>query len=134
MTRIVIGASVVAVSLALLAAVVWFWWLAGHGRHRAPRRPATAEGRDLLVTTAAPDLTGSAPALPAFPPVPSVLPSREDLEEAGRDADTVALLLDADRADFAHCPAEGRRTPHFLHSSGARTCARCETTTAGDQT
>lgn len=124
MTRIVIGASVVAVSLTLLAAVVWFWWLAGHGRHRAPRQPATAEGGELL----------TAPALQAVPPAPPAPPSRQDLEEAGGDADTVALLLDADRADFADCPAEGRTTPHFLHRDGSRTCARCETTTAGDQT
>lgn len=116
MTRLVIGGGVLALSLAALAALVW-WWLAGHGRHRAPRRP----GARLALP-------------PGVPPVPSVLPAREGVEDGGgTDAKTVALLA-VDRADFDHCPAEGRRTPHFLHSDGSRTCCRCETTTAGDQT
>lgn len=125
MIRIVMGSSVVTVSLALLVVVVWCWWLAGTGRHRAPRRSPTGAGRTLLVTTAAPLL------LPSASPV---LPARDGEEEPGRDADTMALLQDVDRADFGHCPAEGRTTPHFFHRDGSRTCARCETTTAGDPT
>ncbi|WP_413808185.1 hypothetical protein [Streptomyces sp. OE57] len=137
MTRVVIGSSVLAVCLAVLVAAVWLLWLSGHGRHRRPRR-APAPARALLVTTSAPELPhGTEAALVQTTPEPSVLPLQpevEDQEEAGGpDSDTVYLLA-ADRADFAHCPAEGRRTPHFLHSDGSRTCCECETETAGDQT
>jgi hypothetical protein len=119
--RTAIGTGVLALSLAVLAALVWCWWLAGHGRHRRPRHAP-----DLLASTEAVSVQA--------PPAPSVLPLREGVEEAGgADPDTVALP-GFDRADFDHCPAEGRRTPHFLHSDGSRTCCRCETTTAGDQT
>lgn len=104
MTRVVIGAGVLAVSLVALALMVWSLVLAGHGRHRAAHRPAE---------------------LPS--PAPAGVPS-------GDGPDTLALLLDADRADFADCPAEERRTPHFLHSDGSRTCCRCSTITAGELT
>lgn len=134
MTRLVIGGGVLALSLAALAALVWWWWLAGHGRHRAPRRP----GPLLALPPGVPAEDGpygTETVLPVAPPAPSVLPAREGVEDGGgADAETLALLVDADRADFAHCPAEGRRTPHFLHGDGARTCCRCETRTAGDQT
>lgn len=106
MTRLVLGTSLVALSLAALVFLVW-WWLAGTGRHRAPRQ--TEGGAGVLEGA------------PAVPP-----PGRAD-------PDTLAFQA-ADRADFAHCPAERRRTPHFLHNDGSRTCAQCETTTAGDET
>lgn len=53
-------------------------------------------------------------------------------DESGGDMDTLTMLLAADRVDYDHCPAEGRRTPHYFHADGARTCCSCETTTAGD--
>lgn len=116
MTRIVIGSGVLTASVAFAVTAVWLWWLKGTGRHRAAHRTA---------------VSSPAPAVLQSPPAPAAGPGLDDQAEA--DTDTVALLLDADTADFAHCPAEGRTTPHFLHSNGTRTCARCETTTAGDQ-
>ncbi|MET9819629.1 hypothetical protein [Streptomyces sp. NPDC006355] len=132
MTPLVIGVGVLALSAAL-AFALWLWWASGHGRHRKPRQAAPV----LLVAHEVPDGgPGETECVVlSAPPAPSALPSREGQEEAGgADPDTVALLLAADSADFAHCPAEGRRTPHFLHRDGTRTCCRCETTTAGDQT
>ncbi|MCC9686938.1 hypothetical protein [Streptomyces sp. MNU103] len=106
MTRLVLGTSLVALSLAALVFLVW-WWLAGTGRHRAPRPAA-----------------GGAGALEGAPAV---------LTGAGRaDTDTLALQA-ADRADFAHCPAEQRRTAHFLHADGSRTCCGCSTTTSREE-
>ena len=137
MIRIVIGCALLAASLAVLAAAAWVLWRAGGGRHRKPRRiPAVT----LLAAPTVPDGVpyGTEAVLVEVPPAPSVLPLRpeaEDREEDGRaDPDTVALLADLDRADFAHCLAEGRRTAHFFHSDGTRTCCSCEPTTAGDQT
>jgi hypothetical protein len=89
---------------AAMAYLVWLLWPWGTGGRH--RRPRASAALQLL--------TGPDPA------------------EA--DPDTMALLLDADTAGFAHCPAEGRTTPHHLHGDGSRTCCRCETTTAGDQT
>uniref|UniRef100_UPI000B322B0C hypothetical protein n=1 Tax=Streptomyces scabiei TaxID=1930 RepID=UPI000B322B0C len=107
----------------------------GRGRRRRPRR-AEAPARALLVTTGVPELPyGTEAVLLAAPPVPSVLHLRteEEREAAAADPDTVALL-EVDRADFADCPKQGRRTPHFLHPDGSRTCCECETQTVGDQT
>lgn len=103
MTAVFIGSGVLASSLTLLAALLWWLWLAGQGRHRAPSRPG---------------------------PLPLVAPEGLDGTE---DAVTVALRLDADRAGLEYCPAEGRTTPHFIHHCGARTCCVCETETAGDE-
>lgn len=106
MTRLILGASIVAVSCAALVSILWALWRAGRGQHRAPHR-------------------AGGPLLQLPPGTPG---------EHATDAETLALLLDADRAGFAYCPAEGQTAPHFLHGNGARTCCRCETTTAGDQT
>lgn len=106
--RVLIGGGVLVVCLALAAAGLC-WWLAGNGRHRAPRRAPVA---------ALPP--GVEPVLLQAPPV---LP--------GGDVDTVAFR-EADRADFAHCPAEARRTAHFFHADGSRTCCGCATETAGE--
>lgn len=131
MTRLVIGGGVLALSLALLAGLVW-WWLSGHGRHRAPRRPGGLLALPPGVV-AEDGPYGTETVLPV-PPASSVLPAREGVEDGdGVDAETVVFLA-ADRADFDHCPAEGRRTPHFFHGDGSRTCCRCETKTAGDLT
>lgn len=103
MTRLVLGTSVLSASVVALVALAW-WWLAGTGRHRAARPAAGA-------------LEGA----PQVPPGP------------GRgDTDTLALQA-ADRADFAHCPAERRRTAHFLHPDGSRTCCGCATTTTCEE-
>jgi hypothetical protein len=128
MIRAAIGAGVILLALAVLAAGAW-WLLTGHGRHRKPRHtPAPA----LLAAGDGPDGTG--PVVLDVPPAPSALPDEEGQAEAGgTDPDTVWLKT-ADRADYDHCPAEGRRTPHFLHRDGSRTCCLCETTTAGEQT
>jgi hypothetical protein len=126
-TRALIGSSLLVASLAVLAAAVWFLWLVGRGRHRRDRRP----GPLLPPGVPGPDGPyGTEAVLLLAPPTPSVLRLQEG---EAPETDTVALLA-ADRADFAHCPAENRRTPHFFHSDGTRTCCRCETPTAGDQT
>ena len=107
MTRIVVGALVLAVSLGLLTGLVW-WWLAGTGRHRATFTPTS---------TPAP---ASAGALEDAPP-----------PEAGRDAETVALRLAA-HAGAAPCPGcQGLTTSHVFHGDGSRTCCRCSTITGG---
>jgi hypothetical protein len=112
------GLLLAAAGLAYAVWLLWSWGQAG-GRHRRPRESAA------LQLLAGPD---PAPAPAGAHPVSL------EAEGAGADTDTVALLLDADTAGFAHCPAEGSTTPHFMHSGGSRTCCRCETTTAGDQT
>lgn len=132
MTPAVIGAAVLAASVSVAITLLW-WWLSGQGRHR--RR-----GRAVLLVP-----RGSAPGdgpygpepvlLLDVPPTPSVLrlDGEDQAADDRADTDTVAFLS-ADIADFAHCPNEGRRTPHFFHRDGSRTCCRCETKTAGDQT
>ncbi|MFU0240373.1 hypothetical protein ACKI1J_32130 [Streptomyces scabiei] len=135
MIPVLIGGSVLAACLAVLAAALWAWWRAGQGRHRRPRR-VEAPARALLVTATAPELPcGTEAVLLTAPPVASTLHLRteEEREAAAADPDTVALL-EVDRADFAHCPKQGRRTPHFLHLDGSRTCCECETQTVGDLT
>lgn len=105
MTRIVVGALVLAVSLGLLTGLVW-WWLAGTGRHRATPTSAPA----------------SAGALEDAPP-----------PEARPDTETVALRLAA-HAGAAPCPGcQGLTTSHVFHGDGSRTCCRCSTITAGGQ-
>ncbi|AIV35553.1 hypothetical protein [Streptomyces sp. CCM_MD2014] len=118
MTPTVFGAAVLAASVSGAISLLW-WWLGGQGRHRRQARAV------LLAPRAAASVD--------VPPASAVLPL--DQEDGGGEADpeTVALLA-VDTADFAHCPSEGRRTPHFLHRDGSRTCCRCETKTAGDQT
>lgn len=39
---------------------------------------------------------------------------------------------EADVADYAHCPAEGRRTPHALRSDGSRRCWSCRHETGAE--
>ncbi|MFC8332807.1 hypothetical protein [Streptomyces olivaceus] len=131
MTPTVLGAAVVAASVSGAITLLW-WWLSGQGRHRSRSRAALLVPRGA-VPEDGPYGTGAI--FVDVPPAPSVLPlDAEDREAAGgADPDTVAFLA-ADTADFARCPAEDRRTPHFLHRDGSRTCCRCETTTAGDQT
>lgn len=133
MTRVLIGSSVLAAALAVLAAAVWFWWLVGRGRHRRARRPFPL----LHLPPVAVNLDGRYGTEALFllaPPEPSVIRLGEGQAEAEAPGTETVGLLAADRADFAHCPADGRRTPHFFHSDGSRTCCCCETTTAGDQT
>lgn len=104
MTPLWVGAAATGAGLVLVAVAVW-WWLAGAGRHRRGRFHAA----------------------PVLPVPPGVL-------VGPHDADTITLRLGAvDRADFAHCPVEGVRSPHFFHDDGRRTCCRCQTTSAGDQ-
>jgi hypothetical protein len=135
-TGYLISGSLLAAALAVLAVAAWFWRQAGQGRHRRARRPGPLLQLPPGVPT--PDGPyGTEAVLLTVPPTPSVLQLQEDEDQeegdGAPDTETVALLA-ADRADFAHCPDEGRRAPHFFHSDGSRTCCRCETTTAGDQT
>ncbi|MBL0778237.1 hypothetical protein G6541_13330 [Streptomyces albidoflavus] len=106
MTRMLIGTFFLSVAVGVLAWAVWSR-LVGNGRHRRPGRPADApyEPDDLFGVEAG---------------------------QADEDDEDGAHYADADRADYDHCPTEGRRTPHFLHTGGARTCCSCKTTTAGD--
>ncbi|MGV2914623.1 hypothetical protein [Streptomyces alfalfae] len=128
MTQALIGGSILAAALAALAAAVWVWWMAGRGRHRRNRRsgplltlPPITPLESSYGTEAVVQPGSSGPSLIRLP------------EQETGTTDTVQFAV-ADRADFAHCSAEGRRTPHFIHRDGTRTCCRCQTITAGDQT
>lgn len=128
MTPVLIAAAVLTACLALLAAAVRTW-LAGSGRHRAPRRPSPlmAPPGPLGLPDGQCDTDTVLLVLPA-------LPSALHVPHEDRDSAPEEFEGDADRADFDHCPAERRRTPHFLHRDGSRTCCRCrKTTKAGDQ-
>ncbi|MCF3960334.1 hypothetical protein [Streptomyces fuscigenes] len=127
MTPVIVGAAIVAASLAAAAYLAWLW-CAGQGRHRAPRH---YRGPFLLLPPgpppAPPTGTYGTGVLVLDAQLPTVRPFGVE------DPSTVALLLEADRAGLEHCPAEGRTRPHFIHTDGSRTCCECKTTTAGDQ-
>jgi hypothetical protein len=48
---------------------------------------------------------------------------------AAAPAPLVALDLDAEPGEFAHCPAEERTTYHAVQADGARRCWTCLTVT-----
>ncbi|MBC9729895.1 hypothetical protein [Streptomyces sp. TRM68367] len=108
MTRALIGAAVLALALAALAALVW-WALRGTGRHRAPRRRylgQTQPGTGLIT--------------PYDPEAARLL---EAAVEAGE-----AELLDTD-----YCPVEDRITPHAVHADGSARCWTCTPETTGNR-
>ncbi|MGW1939005.1 hypothetical protein [Streptomyces goshikiensis] len=41
----------------------------------------------------------------------------------------IALPMDAEPGEFAHCPAEERQTYHAVQADGARRCWTCNTIT-----
>lgn len=104
MIQALVGVAFIGMSVAGAAVMVWVLWVAGRGRHRAPRCSGALEAG----------------------PSPLAAPG------AGDGPPTLVLLADADRADLDYCEAERRRRPHFFHADGSRTCCVCQTLTGGD--
>ncbi|CAL9608795.1 hypothetical protein SUDANB1_05582 [Streptomyces sp. enrichment culture] len=95
--RALVGGSVLALSLAVAVALVW-WSLRGTGRHRAPRRrPSQTHPGTGLITPYEPDPIAVAYA-------------------AG----------EVELADTDYCPVHDRITPHAAHADGTSRCWPCD--------